>query len=256
MKSFLNNNHTLITPLLQSQNEEDLLREIKDCIFQGADAIGVQIERLPSTLRTEEKFKKLFSAAGEKPIYVTCYQRKDVAAETDEQRKDTLLLALKAGATMADIRGDMFCPCEGELTFDENAVNMQKKLIEQIHEMGKEVLISSHVIYNDNFVFLKREEVYKIALEQQKRGADMAKIVTNADTEEELEENFKTFFYLKEKLNIPAVFLCNGKMCLKHRLAGVLIGEPIVFAREKSYVFGDSPQLSIVVFKKIRDNAL
>lgn len=256
MKSFLNNNHTLITPLLQSQNEEDLLREIKDCIFQGADAIGVQIERLPSTLRTEEKFKKIFSAAGEKPIYVTCYQRKDVSAETDEQRKDTLLLALKAGATMADIRGDMFCPCEGELTFDENAVNMQKKLIEQIHEMGKEVLISSHVIYNDNFVFLKREEVYKIALEQQKRGADMAKIVTNADTEEELEENFKTFFYLKEKLNIPAVFLCNGKMCLKHRLAGVLIGEPIVFAREKSYVFGDSPQLSIEVFKKIRDNAL
>lgn len=256
MKSFLNNNHTLITPLLQSQNEEDLLREIKDCIFQGADAIGVQIERLPLTLRTEEKLEKLFSAAGEKPIYVTCYQRKDVAAETDEQRKDTLLLALKAGATMADIRGDMFCPCEGELTFDENAVNMQKKLIEQIHSMGKEALISSHVIYNDNFVFLKREEVYKIALEQQKRGADMAKIVTNADTEEELEENFKTFFYLKEKLKIPAVFLCNGKMCLKHRLAGVLIGEPIVFAREKSYVFGDSPQLSIEVFKKIRDIAL
>ena len=256
MKSFLNNNHTLITPLLQSQNEEDLLREIKDCIFQGADAIGVQIERLPSTLQTEEKFKKIFSAAGEKPIYVTCYQRNDVITETDEQRKDTLLLALKTGATMADIRGDMFCPCEGELTFDESAVNMQKKLIEQIHSMGKEALISSHVIYNDNFVFLKREEVYKIALEQQKRGADMAKIVTNADTEEELEENFKTFFYLKEKLKIPAVFLCNGKMCLKHRLAGVLIGEPIVFAREKSYVFGDSPQLSIEVFKKIRDIAL
>ena len=74
MKSFLNNNHTLITPLLQSQNEEDLLREIKDCIFQGADAIGVQIERLPLTLQ-QEKAEKYFPRQA-KSLYMLCYQRK------------------------------------------------------------------------------------------------------------------------------------------------------------------------------------
>ena len=253
-KSFLKQGKSLITPLLMAQTEKGLLEEIRNSIQQGATAFGFMIERLPLELRTTEKMKLFFEEMGDCPIYVTCYLKGDVLEETDEERGNYLLQALECGATMADIRGDMFAPCDGELTFDEVAVEKQKRLIERIHAMGKEALISSHIEYDKKWTFLPREKVLKIALEHQSRGADMAKIVTNADTEEELTENFKTYFYVKEKLDIPLLFLCNGKKCIPHRLAGALIGEPIVFTKEDSYVTDPkSAQQSITVIKSLMD---
>ena len=68
-KSFLRQAKSLITPLLTSRTEEDLLQEIHDSLEQGATAFGFMIERLPKQLRTKEKMKKFFSAMGDKPIY-------------------------------------------------------------------------------------------------------------------------------------------------------------------------------------------
>ena len=250
--TFLKRKTSLITPLLMAQTEEDLITEIHASIEQGADAFGFMIERLPKELRTPEKMKSFFREMGDKPIYVTCYLRGDVMEETDDERAEYLLQALECGATMADIRGDMFAPGDGELTFDKNAVNKQKELIRTIHDINKEVLMSSHISYNDRWSFLPYEEVLKIAFEHQERGVDMVKIVTNADTEEELFQNFKTYFQAKEKLDIDFLFLCNGSKCLPHRLAGPLIGEPIVFVREKTYVPNPSfAQQPIAVMRKL-----
>lgn len=255
MRSFLKQNKSLVTPLLMSQTEEDLLTEIRGSIEQGADAFGFMIERLPQELRTPEKMKMFFAEMGDRPIYVTCYLNGDVVEETDEERKNYLLQALECGATMADIRGDMFAPCEGELTFDKDAIEKQKALIAEIHAMGKEALISSHIAYDKKWTFLPCDEVLKIALAHQERGADMAKIVTNADTDEELTENFKTYFYVKERLNIELLFLCNGQKCLPHRLAGALIGEPIVFVKENRYATDKkSGQQAIEVIKELTKN--
>ena len=254
-KSFLRQEKSLITPLLTSRTEEDLLQEIHDSLEQGATAFGFMIERLPKQLRTKEKMKKFFSAMGDKPIYVTCYLRGDAVEETDDDRQEYLLQALECGATMADVRGDMFAPCKGELTLDAQAVEKQKKLIERIHAMGKEALISSHIYENEKFCYLPCEEVLRIALEHQSRGADIAKIVANADTEEELQENFKTYFFVKERLNIELLFLCNGQKCLPHRLAGALIGEPIVFVREKRYATNpQSPLQPISIISNLVKN--
>ena len=254
MNKFLPAERTWITPLLLAQTEDALLAEIRACIQQGATAFGFMIERLPKELRTPEKMKMFFSEMGDRPIYVTCYLRGDVVEETDDERAEYLLQALECGATMADIRGDMFAPCNGEMTFDEIAIEKQKALIEKIHSMGKEVLISSHIEYNQKWTFLPYEDVLKIALEHQNRGADIAKIVTNADTQEELTENFKTYFRVKEQLDISLLFLCNGKKCLPHRLAGPLMGEPMVFVREASCVSGPkSAQPSIAVMKELME---
>lgn len=87
-----------------------------------------------------------------------------------------------------------------------------------IHRIGKKALMSSHVRQGENFIFLKKEEVLETALEHERRGADVAKIVTNADTEAELVENFETIIYCKKRVKIPVLFLCNGKKCLRHRL--------------------------------------
>ena len=242
MKSFLNSGRPLITPLLASAEKEPLLREIADCLAQGADAFGLQMERLPNDLRGEKSMKAFFAAMGDKPIYVTCYKRGDVLDESEDDRAETILNALKWGATLADVRGDLFDPREGEMTYDEIAVEKQKELIKRIHAMGKEALISSHVIYGGKLRFLPKEEVLSIALEQQSRGADIAKIVTNADTEAELLENFEAITLLKKKVGVPVLFLCGGKVCRRHRFGGGLIYEPIVFVRERSHCPEGSPQ--------------
>lgn len=245
MKSFLDNARPVITVLLSSAEETGLLQEIRDSIEQGVDAFGLRIEMLPKCLRTEEKLKSFFAAMQGKPVYITCYKRWDVIEETDEQRSETLLNALKWGADMADIRGDMFSACDGEMTYDNAAVKKQKKLIAQIRSIGKIVLMSSHIIFDDKFKFIPKEKVLKIALEHEKRGADIAKIVSNADTEEELLENFEAITLCKKKVKIPVLFLCNGEKCLRHRLACGLICEPMVFVREKSYCQENSPQQPI-----------
>lgn len=255
MKSFLDNARPVITVLLSSTDETGLLKEIRNSIEQGVDAFGLRIELLPQCLRTEEKLKSFFAAMQGKPIYITCYKRWDVIEETDEQRSEMLLNALKWGADMADIRGDMFSACDGEITYDNAAVKKQKKLIAQIRSMGKTVLMSSHIIFDDKFKFIPKEKVLKIALEHEKRGADIAKIVSNADTEGELLENFEAITLCKKKVKIPVLFLCNGEKCLRHRLACGLICEPMVFVKEKSYCPIDCPQPSIETMVEIFNNA-
>ena len=245
MKSFLHCNRPLITTLLFSSSVDGLLKEIANAIAQGTDAFGLQIERVKKEIRTEENFIKLISAMQDKPCYVTCYKRGDVEEESDEERCGYILLALKCGAVLADVRADLFDARDGEFSLNKTAVKRQKEFVKQIHDMGKEVVISSHTVYGGKFKFLPKEQVLKIALEQQRRGADIAKIVTNADTEEELLENFETIICLKQKVEIPTIFLCNGEKCLRHRMGCGLIYEPIVFAREKSICVKNSPQQPI-----------
>ena len=88
---------------------------------------------------------------------------------------------------------------------DPAAIEKQKKLIETIHEKGAKVLMSSHV-----FTFTPAERVLEIALEHQRRGADICKIVTGADTMEEQIENLRIIRLLKHVLTIPFLFLCGG----------------------------------------------
>lgn len=91
---------------------------------------------------------------------------------------------------------------------DKDAVKKQKAFIKLIHDMSKEVLMSSHIIYDNTFKFVPKEKVLEVALEQESRGADIAKIVSNADTEEELLENFEAITLCKKNSeNSCAVFV-------------------------------------------------
>lgn len=251
MKSFLHSDHPWITPLLESQTEDDLLQEIKGSLEQGADAFGLQIERLPAELRTEEKLKLFFAAMGDCPIYVTCYKSGDVVEETEEDRAQTIMRAMHCGADLADIRGDMFCPCDSQMTYDEAAIQKQMDMIREIHAMGKEALISCHVSGPDGFVFLNTEEVVAIALEQQRRGADIAKIVARANSEAEVLEDFASIHALRERVSIPTLFLTNGSQALRHRIAGPLIYEPMVFVKEKRYASDSKAQQPIERIAKL-----
>ena len=113
--------------------------------------------------------------------------------------------------------GDYFDACEGELTMNEEAVKKQMELIDELHGRGAEVIMSSHILK-----FTPAERVLEIAFEHKRRGADICKIVTGADSSEEEIENLRIIDLLKEKLDIPFLFLAGGKSRILRRIGAAL----------------------------------
>ena len=62
----------------------------------------------------------------------------------------------------------------------------------------------------------------KIALAHQSRGADISKIVVGAENTEQQIENLRIINLLKERLNIPFLFLSGGECKILRRLGGEL----------------------------------
>ncbi len=247
--TFLNQSRPFVTGMILKDDPNEVRYAVKNALYAGADSLGIQLCAMKPELRTEENLKAMFAAAGGHPIYVTNYKRWKNEELTDEECAEGLKQALRCGATLADIPGDLFNKADMELTKDEDAIRKQMALIDEIHSMGKEVLISSHVLR-----FLAPEDVLKIALEQQRRGADIAKIVTAADSDDEMHENLKATTLLKNELEIPFVFLSAGTHAKLHRLIGPALGCFAFLAVYEHDSMAFPPQPTIAVAKAVRDN--
>ncbi len=246
---FLNNNKPLIVGMAQHDNMADTICLIKDSIFAGADAMGIQLEDLKPEFMNEECLTNIFNALDGKPCYITNYRHYYGDGKTDEQLAEGLIMALNCGGTLADVMGDMFDRTPGELTMNSEAIKKQMELIDNIHKMGKEVLMSTHIQK-----FTPAEEVLRIALEHQKRGADISKIVTGAETEEEQVENLRITTLLKKELDIPFLFLSGGKYNIIHRLIGPMMGSSMWLCVHHHYPGSTYEQPLIENAKKIRDS--
>ena len=218
-KSFLNAKEPFITEMVQTPTADMAETSIKKAIADGATAIGFQLGSLKNEYRTEDTLCRIFSMTGNAPVYFTNYRKGLNEGVSDRELAEGLMLGLKCGATMVDVMGDSFCPAPEELTYDSNAVKQQMQLIEKIHKEGGEVLMSSHI-----YEFRPAERVLEIALEQQRRGADMVKIVTGANTEDEQRRNLEICSLLKDELRVPFLFLSSGQHSYLHRTLGPALG--------------------------------
>ena len=217
---FLVSGRPTVTAMLRSTTLEGLLSEIERVKEEGTDAFGFQIDLLRVEDRSPEAYRAIFGAMSA-PCYTTNYARPNFDRFDDEELTRELLLALECGATLLDIRHDLYDRQPDELSYDPVAVERQKALIEEIHARGGEVLMSAHVLR-----YQTPEQVLAIAKEQKARGADIAKIVIDANNDEELAECFRASLLLKSELGIPCLFLCNGTHCIRHRrLAPAVAGD-------------------------------
>lgn len=217
--TFLHQNRPLITCMIQADNPTSAIKTVRNAMFDGCDAFGFQMEVYPKEFREEEKVKSIFSAMGAKPIYVTNYRGGANKGDDDDTLVEGLLWLLKCGATLTDVIGDFFCPDPKQLTLDANAVAKQKDVIKRIHDAGGEVLMSSHTLK-----YMDSDEVLRIATAHQERGADISKIVTAANSEEEELENLRTTERLRRELDIPFLFLSGGSHVKLHRTIGPFLG--------------------------------
>lgn len=127
-------------------------------------------------------------------------------------------ISAKNGATLIDVMGDLYSKHPEELTDDETAIKKQMDLIDKLHSLGAEVLMSSHLCK-----YAPAERVLEIAIEQKRRGADIIKIVTAANTMEQQIENLRITDLLKRELGAPFLFLSGGE-CSIHRRLGIKLG--------------------------------
>ena len=246
----------VITAMLYGQTILDIEREIADSISKGAQAFGLQINALPKEYQTGDVFNRIISLAGNRPIYCTNYRTNDFNRHmnvndgaTDEELMAGYDLPLACGISLVDVMGDTFAPNKYELTKDIVAIEKQIKLIEKIHKKGGKVLMSSHITE-----FLAADMVLYIALSQQERGADVVKIVTESNTEEQLLENLKTTVTLKRELNVPFIFISNGKYCRMHRLIGGMFGSCMALCVPYYQNLSSKVQPTIENAKAIMDN--
>ena len=201
--SFVNHDEALLCAMVQCETVEECICKIKASLAEGATAFGIQLCKIKKELRTKENFTKIFEACEGRPIYVTSYRHSENEGFTDEQCVEVLLLAIESGATIVDIMGDMYDRgSKWELTENPEAIARQKALIEKIHAMGGEVLMSSHTSSN-----LTVEETLKVAKAHEERGADLIKIVNKTDSIEDLPKSFETIIELNKTVNKKFLYL-------------------------------------------------
>ena len=246
-KSFLNQPNPLLTVMLQCQTPETAIGRIRNANCLGADAYGLQVESLNPEYHTPDTYKQVFLEMKDRPCYVTNYRSVSNSDKTDEELAEGLLTLAENGATLLDVMGDLFCKHPQELTDNEEAIKKQMALIDEIHGMGKEVLMSSHI-----FTFTPAERVLEVALEQKRRGADVIKIVTGAETMEQQIENLRITALLKRELGRPFLFLSGGE-CTIHRRLGMKLGCCMSLCVYEHDALSTPVQPLLSTMKKIRD---
>ena len=215
-RTFLNYEKPTITSMVQADNPDRIEYLMKKSLEDGAEAFGMQFCRMKAEYRNKEVYERLFNSTN-LPIYVTNYRGAENEGKSDDVLAEDLLELAECGATLCDVMGDTFDKCEGELTVDEAAVEKQMKLIKNLHDKGAEVLMSSHIVK-----YTPAERVLEVALEHQRRGADISKIVTRAENAFEEIENLRIIALLKEKLDIPFLYLAGGECRITRRIGGML----------------------------------
>jgi 3-dehydroquinate dehydratase len=234
--------------MVQADNPDRIKELIDLSLPEGAEAFGMQFCQLKVEYRNEKTYRELF-AYTDLPIYVTNYRNHiSNIGKSDDVLAAELVELAECGATLCDVMGDYFDACEGELTMDEEAVKKQMKLIDELHKRGAEVLMSSHVLK-----FTPAERVLQIALEHQRRGADICKIVTGAENTDQQIENLRIIALLKEKLDIPFLFLSGGECHLLRRIGGEL-GSCMYLCVHEYDELATSVQPLLRNVKAIRDN--
>ena len=217
-KTFLNQPRPLLTVMLQCETPETAIGRIRNANMLGADAYGLQVESLKPEYHNPDTYKRIFAEMKGRPSYVTYYRSRFNAGKSDDELAEGLITLAQNGATLCDVIGDLFCKHPEELTEDPEAIKKQMQLIDTLHENGAEVLMSSHILK-----FTPAERVLEVALEQKRRGADVIKIVTGAETMEQQIENLRITDLLKRELGAPFLFLSGG-ICSLHRRLGITLG--------------------------------
>ena len=250
MTEFLRKDRPTLTAMIAAKTPEQFIDAARKGLAGGTDAFGFSMELFPDEYHTREALLPLFSELGGKPFYITNYgwHKPDVS---DEALGDELVMAVEAAfaagcvAVLADVPGDSFDRNPRQMTENPEALSKQRALIDRLHAAGAQVVVSSHVMK-----FLPESEVLDLFRIQREHGADISKAVTNADTEDELNENFRISSRI-HALPRPAIFVCSGACSRRHRHFAPLLSNSVWLCVPEQNEFTTKEQPLLATAKNI-----
>lgn len=252
-KTVFTENRPVVVMMIKAYTPERVHELIRLGLEQETEAFGIQMEYLKPEYRDEKTLRGIFSAMEDKPCYVTNYRNGFNEGKTDDEVAEELVYMMKCGGTLADIMGDCYAISPDQLTDDSAAIKKQKALSSRLHDMGCQVLFSSHIPR-----FMHEAEVLHFMNEHKARGADISKIVTSAATEAEAAENIEICLRLEEKKTLPTLFLSSGEYCKRHRYFGPILtnGLFLCIAEHDELAHVHQPLLSDVrrLISLVKDN--
>jgi len=224
--SFLRLAEPHLSAIIIEPTPDQTIHSILTCEHEGAESFVVDFAGWDRAKLTRTELSRVFHCTG-RPMMPLFYRSRNLAADQidDEARAELMLLAVEAGAAACDVMGDMYDPSPRERTLKAQAIEKQKRLIERIHAMGAEVLMSSHAQNEAP----SAEEVLEHLRDFVDRGADIPKIVLRAETKAELLEAFRTTVLLKQELQAPFVHLCSGRYGRLQRYVAPSLGATLTF---------------------------
>lgn len=247
-RSFLNQPAPVITAIMDGQTPQELIAESRNAEFDGAGGIAIDLSDLKPEFRNRDALRTVTEAVA-LPFMFFFYRNDKQQSLGDDARQEVLLAAADAGAAMIDVMGDLYDPSPLELTRNAAAIGRQRQLIDRLHDKGVEVVLSSHMACSRTTA-----QVMEHLQELASRGADVVKIVTTVDTDEELAEALHTTMVLQRELHKPFIHLCNGKLSRPHRFFGPALGLAIAFAVHRYEPRYGMTQPTIRAMKAVLDN--
>ncbi len=221
------------------------IAQIKNCLYDGAEMIDLHLSCLED--HSTKELKKIVDST-ELPILALNYNSTflwESASFSEEERVASFLRAVEAGAAGVDIQGytfdrpsrkefhgeDKYSFTKGkprEVVTDESVIAEQCRLIEKIHQMGAEVLLSCHP-----GIYMDAEQVVELALFLEKRNPDVIKLVTMVEDEMQMLESFKAMLLLKKEVKTPVTYHAGGKAGVLTRLLNPVLGGHMAFCVDR-----------------------
>ena len=234
-----------IAGVVKAKSVKGAIAEIKNCTCDGASMIDLHMSCLDSS--DTESLKQIITSS-KLPVLALNYNslyEGGTAGLSEEQRTASFLRATEAGAAGVDIQGytfhlpsrdgffgeDKYSFTKGnpkEIVTDEKIISKQCELIERVHSMGAEVLLSCHP-----GITMTAEQVVDLAHFLEKRNPDIIKIVTKAENEEDLAESIRAMLLLKKEIKTPVAYHANGKAGMLSRIINPLLGGQIAFCVDR-----------------------
>lgn len=244
--SFANQEGPLMLSVIKEQTPSSAIAVIKNSLIDGAQGFDLHISTLVSQYLSEASISKIAEST-DKPIlalhYNSDYFGKHMGI-SDEDRMRQLLMAVKAGCSALDMQGytfeeDMASALDGcgssfaklkprEVTMRQKTIDRQRKFIDEVHAAGGEVVLSTHT-----GVMMTAEQTVELALELEKRGADVIKIIANMNSAGDFPEICRTTLELKKHLKTKFAFHSQGKLGKPTRIICPMLGSYMVFCFDR-----------------------
>jgi 3-dehydroquinate dehydratase len=227
-------------------------RSIKLGELDGADGFQLELQGFKSYPPKLDELHAVLSSTT-KPVWVT-NRRKPASGNslTEEDRVKLMLASIEAGASCLDMEMDTFDPSKQwseerrkveftkltgissdpqelprECSFNEEAIRMQMEVIDKVHSMGGEVLLSCHLL-----VRTTTEGILRVGEELQRRGADLIKIVVWNDSLDDLCDTLRANVALGGRVKVPFKLMSQGEPSKIGRVIFPMFGSAWAFCQQ------------------------